>query len=65
MKKLICRIFGHKFKYNFTWAPTRCHCSRCGIKWKTIKNPDYNGNPIETDIYIWVPCEPQKQEDAL
>ncbi len=65
MKKLICKLLGHRFKYNFGWMPNKCYCSRCGAKWKTIKNPDYNGNPIETDMYIWVPCEPQKEENVL
>ena len=45
--------------------PNKCYCSRCGAKWKTIKNPDYNGNPIETAMYIWVPSEPQKEENVL
>lgn len=65
MKKLICKLLGHRFKYNFGWAPNKCYCSRCGAKWKTINNPDYNGNPIETEMYIWVPSEPKKEENAL
>jgi hypothetical protein len=54
MKKLICKIFGHKYQYNFGWMPNKSSCSRCGIKWKSILNPDYNGNPIQTDMHIWV-----------
>lgn len=62
MKKLICKLIGHSFKYNFGWAPNKCHCKRCGKKWKTIKNPYYNGNPIETEMFIWVPSVTQTKE---
>ena len=65
MKKLICKLLGHRLIYNFGWMPNKCYCSLCGAKWKTIKNPDYNGNPIETAMYIWVPSEPQKEENVL
>ena len=57
MKKLICKIFGHKYVYNFGWAPNRCKCSRCGAKWKTIKNPNYipgKSSPLDEDLEIWV-----------
>ncbi len=57
MKKLICRIFGHRYVYNFGWAPSRCKCNRCGMSWKTIKNPNYIPNktsPFEEPIEIWV-----------
>ena len=57
MKKLICRIFGHNYVYNFGWAPNRCKCDRCGMSWKTIKNPKYIPNktsPFEEPIEIWV-----------
>ena len=40
MKKWICKIFGHKYEYNFGWAPNRCKCKRCGMSWKTINNPN-------------------------
>jgi hypothetical protein len=56
MKKLICKIFGHKYSYNFGWMPSKCVCKRCGMKWKSVKNPEYVpgiSNPIETDIYSW------------
>lgn len=33
MKKLLCKIFGHKPKYNFTWMPTKAICARCHKKW--------------------------------
>ena len=35
VKELICKIRGHKYSYNFGWMPTKCHCTRCGMKWKT------------------------------
>jgi len=38
MKKLICRILGHKFKYNGASLITKCHCERCGMKWKVKFN---------------------------
>ena len=57
MKKLICKIFGHKYVYNFGWAPNRATCSRCGQSWKTIKNPKYipgKTSPLDEDLEIWV-----------
>ena len=57
MKKLMCSIFGHKYSYNFGWAPNRCTCTRCGMKWKTKNNPDYipgKSSPLYDDLYIWV-----------
>lgn len=50
MKKLICKILGHKYHYNFT----KCECKRCGIKWKSVKNPNYDGtNLMHEDIFMW------------
>jgi len=58
MEKLICKIIGHKYSYNFTWMPSKCLCKRCGKKWKTINNPAYNGkNLLEEDLHIWVEDE--------
>lgn len=57
MKKLLCKIIGHNYKYNFTTFPTKCHCTRCGKKWKSINNPAYIPNvtsPLDVDLYIWV-----------
>jgi|688.fasta_scaffold2131635_2 hypothetical protein len=54
MKKLICKILGHKYKYNFVSFPSKCKCTRCGKKWKSINNPKYNGKNLnEEDVYIW------------
>ena len=54
MKKSVCKLLGHKYKYNFKWMPSKCSCTRCGAKWKTIKNPKYDGtNLMSEDIYIW------------
>lgn len=57
MKKLICKVLGHKYEYNFGWAPNKCKCKRCEMSWKTINNPEYipgKSNPLETDLHIWV-----------
>jgi hypothetical protein len=57
IKKIICKIKGHDYSFNFGWAPTRCVCKRCNAKWKTIPNPEYirgKSNPLEVDIFIWV-----------
>lgn len=57
LKEIICRIIGHKYKYNFTWMPTKCHCERCGEKWKSVKNPNYKGDIVKEDIFMWVKVE--------
>lgn len=50
MKKLICKILGHKYHYNFN----KCECKRCGVKWKSVKNPKYDGtNLMHEDIFMW------------
>lgn len=33
MKKLICKLFGHSYLYNFKTLPDKCICSRCKTKW--------------------------------
>lgn len=58
MKKLICKILGHNYKYNSKTYPTKCNCTRCEKKWITIKNPEYNGkNLLEQPIFIWIENE--------
>ena len=54
MKKLICKIFGHRYETNFKWMPSKMKCKRCGTKWKAVLNPDYTGNPIYSEMHIWV-----------
>jgi hypothetical protein len=54
MKKWICKILGHRYQTNFGWMPSKTRCLRCGKKWKSVLNPEYNGNPIQTDMHIWV-----------
>lgn len=54
---LICKIFGHKYEYNFAWMPSKCKCTRCGKRWKAINNPEYivgKSSPLEVDLHIWV-----------
>lgn len=34
MKKIICNIFGHDYRYNFMSLPNKCICYRCGSKHK-------------------------------
>ena len=56
IKRLICKIIGHRYEYNFGWMPNKCVCKRCGMKWKTQRNPDYHkgSNPMYVDMEIWV-----------
>lgn len=56
MKNLVCKIIGHKYKYNFVSFPSKCSCTRCGDKWKTINNSDYVGD-LKEPIFIWVKDE--------
>ena len=32
MNKLLCKLFGHKWRYNFLTLPNKCICSRCKRK---------------------------------
>ena len=34
MNKLICKILGHKFLYNFSMLPNKCICARCKEKYE-------------------------------
>jgi hypothetical protein len=43
-KEILCDIFGHKLRYNFTTLPNKCICKRCGVKWQSR----YNGTWIVT-----------------
>lgn len=29
MKKILCKIFGHSFRYNFPFIPNKRICERC------------------------------------
>lgn len=67
IERIICSIRGHKYSYNFGWMPTKCECKRCGMKWKTINNPEYipgESNPLEVDIYIWVEDKCDEKDDT-
>lgn len=51
---MICKIFGHKYTYDSPSQPTRCSCKRCGKKWRTVKNPNYDyKNIFKEPIFIW------------
>lgn len=50
MKAIICKILGHRWKYNFTWMPNKATCKRCGIIYKMRFNP--KPESIH-DIEIW------------
>lgn len=34
MKKILCKLFGHKFLYNFKSIPNKMICERCRVKYK-------------------------------
>lgn len=34
MKKLLCKIFGCDWRYNFPSIPSKCICFRCHAKYK-------------------------------
>ena len=36
---ILCKIKGHKLKYNFTNMPDKCICERCKRKWKWNYDP--------------------------
>ena len=58
MKKLICKILGHNYSYNFGWMPNKCICKMCGERWKTISNPKYNGkNLLQEGLHVWIKDE--------
>jgi len=55
MKRIIlirCKIFGHEYRYNFGYMPTKCECTKCGTKWKSRINPDFK-HPLKDDALIW------------
>ena len=57
IKKLKCKILGHTYSYIYGWMPTQCEYTRCGMKWKTINNPEYTpgkSNILEVDLHLWV-----------
>jgi len=55
--RMICQLFGHKFRYNFPSLPSRCICQRCNLKmrfdvitleWKIVDNfPETLGTEAE------------------
>lgn len=40
MNKLICKIFGHKWLYNFVSMPNKAICSRCRNKAIVNRTPE-------------------------
>lgn len=67
MNKLICWLFGHKYKYNFKSLPSKAICSRCKTKWYfpygetgiSLLETEW----IETDKFTFTPgCERTDEE---
>jgi hypothetical protein len=59
MKSLICKIFGHQFRYNFTWMPSKAICKRCHKKWIATgsllnkwEQVDYFDNDTRSDVEL-------------
>ena len=46
IKKLICKILGHKWKYNFPNTANKAICSKCKVKLQ------WNFNPYEDWIVV-------------
>ena len=45
--------------------PTKCECTRCGMKWKTVNNPEYvsgKSNILEVDLHLWVEVKDETNE---
>jgi hypothetical protein len=32
MKKILCKLFGHQYRYNLQTLPNKCICARCHKK---------------------------------
>jgi len=49
-----CRIFGHKWKYNFVWMPNKRTCKRCGYAEKgTLNTSKKDFHPLKDELMIW------------
>jgi len=57
---LLCKIFNHKWKYNFPTLPSRRSCVRCKLK----QRADYSGD-IMRDGEKWVGFLKEESKDVL
>lgn len=48
MKKILCYLFGHRYRYNFSTLPSKCICARCHKKWKADYSKD---NLIRSELW--------------
>jgi len=62
LKKIICRIFGHKWRYNFKSMPSKAICSECCIKskfniytleWESVEHFEGDDRPDWLLIKKW------------
>ena len=44
MKKLVCRLFGHRWRYNFPSQPNKAICKRCHRRERMIFNEQLCGS---------------------
>ncbi len=60
---VMCRFFGHKWKYNFPSIPNKAMCTRCKCKsvlnlktleWISVKNFDKEKRTDEQLVRDWV-----------
>ena len=47
----LCKWFGHKWRYNFTWMPNKRKCTRCGLEEKGVFKKHFH--PIYDDPMEW------------
>lgn len=52
MYSIICKIFGHNWKYHVKLIPTCRICNICGEAQEAFKNPNFK-NILKDDYLIW------------
>jgi len=54
MKKLLCKLFGHRWRYNFPFQANKAICARCHKRMKLVfKDVEACGNGIYIHPYGW------------
>ena len=48
MKKILCKVFGHRYRYNSTTLPNKCICARCHKKWTADYSKD---NLVKSELW--------------